>query len=156
MSVRRKGWFVSYWRCHYHLVWTTRQRMPVLDNVREAVIAKCVASVADEERLKLHAIGMVADHVHVAVSIPPRMAVASVVQLFKGSSSHQLRKVEANGLGSWPGWQPEYGVLTFGDRSIERIVAYVKNQKTHHQNQTLRSELEQVRGDQPVSPNASP
>src|SRR5688572_25857281 len=101
---------MSFWRCHYHLIWTTRQRLPVIDSFREALIAKCIASIADEQHLEVHAIGSVADHIHVVVSIPPRLAVASMVQKFKGSSSKQLGKVQASQTDGWPGWQAEYGV----------------------------------------------
>jgi putative transposase len=142
---------MSYWRCHYHVIWTTRQRLPAIDANREVITARCIASIADEQGIKLHAVGMVSDHVHVAVSIPPRLSVSSIVQLLKGTSSHQLQKMMPAEMEAWPGWQPEYGVLTFGDGSFERIISYVKNQKDHHKNQTTWAGLEQVRGDQPPS-----
>ena len=146
---------MSYWRCHYHFIWTTRERLPAIDADRESIIARCVASIADNDRFEIHAVGVVSDHVHVAASIPPRIAVASVVQKFKGSSSHQLTSTKGSPQ-PWPGWQAEYGVLTFGDGSVDRIVAYVLNQKEHHQNATLWAPLEQIRADRPGISQKSP
>ena len=147
---------MSFWRCHYHLIWTTRQRLPVIDTSREVLIAKCIVSIADEQHVEVHAIGIVEDHVHVAVSIPPRLGVASVVQQFKGSSSNKLGKAQGSRTEAWPGWQAEYGVLTFGDGSFERIASYVANQKEHHRNATLWAPLEQIRADMPITTNVSP
>jgi putative transposase len=140
---------MSFWRCHYHLIWTTWQRQPVIDADREGAIARCVVAIADEHKLKLHAVGIVEDHMHVVISIPPRLAVATVVQQIKGSSSNQLGKADRSAFDGWPGWQSEYGVLTFGEASFERIVSYVANQKEHHRNATLWTPLEQFRADQP-------
>jgi putative transposase len=151
-----EGEGVSFWRCHYHLIWTTWQRHPAIDAVREGVIARCVASIANEQKLKLHAVGIVEDHMHVVISIPPRLAVASVVQQFKGSSSNQLGKANRSETDGWPGWQSEYGVLTFGEASFDRIVSYVANQKEHHRNQTRWAPLEQFRADQPGIGAVSP
>jgi putative transposase len=147
---------MSFWRCHYHLIWTTRQRMPVIGDEVEAVIARCISSQADAMQFEIHAIGMVEDHIHVALSIPPRLAVATVVQQFKGSSSNQLGKLRTSEFDKWPGWQPEYGVLTFGDGSFERIVSYVSRQKEHHRSATLWAALEQIRADAPFVTNVSP
>jgi putative transposase len=141
---------MAYWRCHYHLIWSTRERLPVLDEARADVVARCIKAISAEDQLKLHAVGMVDDHVHVAVSIPPRHSVASIVQHFKGSSSHQLGKLQSDTIDRWPGWQAEYGVLTFGQQSLDRIVAYVANQKSHHESNTLWNALERIRAD--VSP----
>lgn len=147
---------MSFWRCHYHLIWTTRQRLPAIDASREVVIARCISSIADELHIEVHAVGIVDDHVHVAVSIPPQLSVASVVQKFKGSSSNLLGKSGAPIGDVWPGWQAEYGVLTFGDGSFERIVSYVANQKEHHRSATLWAPLEQVRADMPSVTTVSP
>ena len=130
--------------------------MPVIGDEVEAVIARCISSQADAMQFEIHAIGMVEDHVHVALSIPPRLAVATVVQKFKGSSSNQLGKLQTSDFDQWPGWQPEYGVLTFGEGSFERIVSYVTCQKEHHRSATLWAPLERIRGDVPVVANISP
>lgn len=41
------------------------------------------------------------------------------------------------------GWQRGYGVFSLGSKQLEQAVAYVKNQKAHHLNETTISSLEQ-------------
>jgi putative transposase len=135
---------MTFWRCHYHIVWTTLNRASVLTPERESIVARCIASVADDKSVILHAFGMVSDHVHIAASIPPNIAMSDIIKTIKGSSSHQLRgSVDAMGQ-SWPGWQGEFGVPTFGDQSFERVVAYVRDQKQHHDEGTILSAFERI------------
>ncbi|HQY30716.1 MAG TPA: IS200/IS605 family transposase [Thermomicrobiales bacterium] len=136
---------MSYWRCHYHLIWTTKNRMSAITPDREHIVGRCIKSLSLEHGIRVHAVGMVEDHVHVALSIPPRHAVADIVQSIKGLSSREIRKHAAGTDDGWPGWQSEYGVLTFGEQSLDRIVSYVRNQRAHHADGSEWKYLEQLR-----------
>jgi len=84
------------------------------------------------------------DHVHLAVSVPPRVAISAFVQAVKGSSSHLVNHVESDMGRETFGWQAEYGVLSFGERSLEDVVAYVENQVAHHAAREIRPEFERL------------
>jgi REP element-mobilizing transposase RayT len=60
--------------------------------------------------------------------------VSDVVQRIKGTSSKVLGGPPDDMDLKWPGWQQEYGVLTFGERSLDKVVEYVANQKRRHSN----------------------
>jgi hypothetical protein len=77
------------------------------------------------------------EHVHVAVSIPPRISIAEMVQKLKGSSSHLLNHGALRREFDTFAWQSEYGAISFGERSLDRITAYVKHQAEHHAADTL-------------------
>jgi putative transposase len=79
------------------------------------------------------------EHVHVAISIPPKLAVATLIGQLKGASSHHINDHYMDGTFAW---QAEYGVLSFSERSLSTIVAYVKNQKKHHAEDTLNRTME--------------
>jgi putative transposase len=123
---------MSYWRLFYHLVWATKGRKPLIDNERPVMIERSIQSTSLENGAILHAIGMVEDHVHVAVSVPPRVAIAAFAKQLKGQSSHLLNHGAGQGGQEWFRWQPQYGVVSFGERSLSEVVAYVQNQRAHH------------------------
>ena len=79
---------------------------------------------------------------HLAVSIPPTCAIADVVRYFKGSSTHLINKSRESRIVDTFGWQREYGALSFGERSLNEIVAYIENQKKHHADDKLWSLFE--------------
>ncbi len=133
---------MAYWRLHYHLVWATYQRAPLLGEQLEKEIYAAVIGKARELGIIVHAMGGVEDHVHVAASIPPKIAVADCVRLFKGTSSHHVN--HQPGAGGNFGWQDGYGALTFGDAAMRDVVAYVRNQKEHHRHKTTRPAFERT------------
>lgn len=72
---------MPYWRLHYHLVWGTSRRLPLITQPLEAIISQIVFAKARELRLILHAVGGVEDHLYVVASIPPTLNVASISRL---------------------------------------------------------------------------
>lgn len=55
--------------------------------------------------------------------------MARVVGQLKGASSHH---VSHELVGVPFAWQKEYGVLSFSERALPKVVAYIQNQKQHH------------------------
>lgn len=90
----------------------------------------------------VHAIGGIEDHVHLAVSIPPKIAPAKFIGDVKGNSSHFINHVIRPDFEFR--WQTEYGLLSFGERNLPAIVRYIRNQKQHHANGDLIATLEQI------------
>jgi len=39
------------------------------------------------------------------------------------------------------GWQEGYGAFSVGVRYIDRVIAYISNQKEHHRTQSFQEEL---------------
>ncbi len=111
---------MSYWRLHYHLVWATYQRAPLLDESLERQVYGTILGKAKELGVIIHAIGNIEDHIHVAASIPPKLAVADCIKHFKGASSHYAN--HQPGASGGFGWQDGYGALTFGERTMQDVV----------------------------------
>ncbi|MBI3912936.1 MAG: IS200/IS605 family transposase [Chloroflexi bacterium] len=133
---------MAYWRLHYHLIWATSQRLPLLTESVERQVYGTILGKAKELGVIVHAIGGVQDHIHVAVSIPPKISVSDCVRHFKGASSHYVNH-QPNAEGNFA-WQEGYGALTFGDRAAQDVVAYVRNQKEHHRQNTTRTSFERM------------
>jgi putative transposase len=136
---------MSHWRLFYHLVWATRGRVPLLaEDEAVTMLERSLKAICREHRLLIHAIGTMPDHVHLAVSIPPTVAISSTVQHLKGESSHLLNKsVFADGQPVFS-WQAEYGVYSFSERSLPEVVQYVRDQHRRHANSQLWSSYEIV------------
>jgi REP element-mobilizing transposase RayT len=123
---------VSYWRLFYHLVWVTKGRETLIDEEHAVVIERSIRSSSLEKGAVLYTIGIMPDHIHVAVSIPPRIAVSAFVQQLKGESSHLLNHGAGRDDQDWFRWQPQYGVVSFGERSLNEVITYIQNQRAHH------------------------
>ncbi|PZO33561.1 MAG: IS200/IS605 family transposase [Shackletoniella antarctica] len=132
---------MSLWQLYYHLVWATKYREPMIDPSWEADLHCYMIGKANQWGCIVHAVNGTEDHVHVVVSIPPTLSVASFVKNIKGSSSHYRNQILLPGADQFR-WQAGYGVFSLGSRQLSRAVAYVENQKQHHAQNQVWTALE--------------
>lgn len=142
---------MPYWRLFYHIVWATKDRQPVLDDADARVVNRSVRTTLRAFKAEAHAVGVVADHVHVAASIPPNVALAEVIGRLKGASAHALNHQPDRPSDRSFSWQAEYGVLSFGEKVLPEVIEYIQNQKEHHASQRLWPALENPGIEKPPS-----
>jgi putative transposase len=133
---------MSYWRLFYHLVWATYKRLPLIDDTVERLIRGVLHSKAKELGIFIHESGMVEDHLHMVVSIPPTLSIADVVSQLKGSSSHAANHLPTVRVRFQ--WQEGYAVLSVDERSLASVLAYVRSQKEHHARGTTNEVFERI------------
>ncbi len=133
---------MPYWRLLYHIVWATAKREPRLTGEVAKLVERSIRAGCLEPELVLHALSVMPDHVHLAVAIPPKLSVSSVVGKLKGSASHLVNHSKDIESESRFAWQAEYGALSFGSKALPAVVAYVENQQHHHADHHLWTEME--------------
>jgi putative transposase len=131
---------VPYWRLFYHLVWSTYRREPIIDEPTADLLQRSLRMTCHDLQIITHAIGTMPDHIHLAVSIPPTIAVTDAIGRLKGSASHFVNRSTAR-AGRFS-WQTEYAVLSFGERNLADVVDYVQNQPARHAENRLWRPLE--------------
>ncbi|NJL02953.1 MAG: IS200/IS605 family transposase [Spirulinaceae cyanobacterium SM2_1_0] len=138
---------MAFWRTYYHLVWATWKRQPLITPPRESDLYSYIFGKSDTLGCILHAIGGIENHIHLVVSIPPKLSVAEFVKAAKGSSAHHI-----NGQGTATDlplkWQRGYGVFTLGGKQLDEAKAYVERQKEHHAQGTLIPALERLQDEE--------
>lgn len=133
---------MPYWQLFYHIVWATRGREPIIRGDKEGIIHNAIVRKASALGGKVFAIGGVEDHVHLVVSIPPSIAIATFIGQVKGASSALVNK---SGLYPFPfRWQSEYSVFSFDRKRLPYVVQYVKEQKERHQTGKIIPVLERL------------
>jgi len=90
----------------------------------------------------VHAVGGVKEHVHLAVTVPPKISLSRFIGEVKGNSSHAINHAVFPHHNFY--WQNEYGVLSFGEKNLASVVNYIRNQKEHHAQGTLIKAMELV------------
>jgi REP element-mobilizing transposase RayT len=130
----------SFNRCLMHCVFSTKGSFPALTAEIRGRLWPYLGGIARDHGMKALAIGGVADHVHLLLSVPPTLSVAKAMQPLKGNSSKWLRETfpEWNGVS----WQECYGAFSIGATGIEATAAYIRRQEDHHRKRTFREEIE--------------
>ena len=137
---------MPYWRLFYHFLFGTRNREPLIASAWENPLHNVIAAKATELRAFVYAAGGIEDHVHLVVSVPPKIALSTFIGQVKGNSSRFVN--HALGLEAQFSWQAEYGVLSFGGKALDEVVRCVRSQREHHMNGTVIMSLKRSMPDE--------
>ncbi len=129
--------YVKVW---LHIVWSTKNRIPFLQNYIRAQVFQHVRNNAKKKGIFLDFINGWEEHVHSLVSLGTEQTIADIVRLMKGESSHWINK---EGLTkSMFGWQNDYFCVGVSQSMLEVTREYIKNQEHHHSRRTFEREFE--------------
>ena len=134
---------MALWRLYYHFVWATRERRPLIGASIETELFGYIRGKSDTLGCIVYAIGGVEDHIHLIVSVPPKLSLSDFVQKIKGSSAHHINHTNDDSRPKFA-WQRGYGVFSLGSKQLETAIDYVRHQRTHHQQQTTMAALEKT------------
>ena len=123
------------WMCKYHIVFTPKYRRKIIYNqYRESLreIIKLLCKYKGVEILEGH---LMPDHVHLVLSIPPKLSVSAFMEYLKGKSALMMFERHANlkyKFGNKKFWAEEYYVSTVGLNEAT-VRKYVREQEIHDQ-----------------------
>jgi len=132
---------MPYWSCYFHIVWATKYRQSIITPQMETFIFAAINQKSSELHSPVLALNGVTDHLHVAICIAPSVSVSNWVGQVKGLAAHSVNAVFGN-LETPFKWQEGYGVVTFGEKQLPFVQAYIANQKQHHSVGGLVEKLE--------------
>ena len=75
---------MPYWKLYYHFIWGTKKRLPLIDAALEPELYRAIVAKAKEMGGFVHAIGGTEEHVHLAVSVPPKLRQRNSLVMSKG------------------------------------------------------------------------
>ena len=118
---------------HVHLVFVTKYRRRVFEARHVEYMRGLFARLCSELNADMVEMDGEEDHVHILVNYPPKLAVSTLVNALKGTSSRRLR-------GEFPEierryykgvlWSPSYFAGSCGGAPLTVIRQYVENQQT--------------------------
>ena len=75
----------------YHIVWVTKYRFKVLHGDMRVRLREIIRQTCSEMGVRIEKGVLSNDHVHMFVSIPPHLALSTVMQRIKGRSSRKIQ-----------------------------------------------------------------
>ena len=119
------------WMCKYHIVFIPKYRRKVIYNQLRKDISGYISTLCKYKGVQIVEGHMMKDHVHLILSIPPKMSVSSFMGYLKGKSSLMIFDNHANlkyKFGNRKFWAEGYYVSTVGLNEAT-IVKYVQEQE---------------------------
>ena len=132
---------MPYVRVWIHLIWSTKNREPLLQKELRSKLFDHIKSNAKDKGVYLDTIGGHIDHVHALISLRSDQTVAKVTQLLKGESSHWVNKESLTRTKFE--WQDEYIALSVSESAVEKVRGYVKGQEKNHRKKSFLEEYQE-------------
>lgn len=133
MGAKTQSLAHTRWLCKYHIVFTPKYRRKItFEQLRETIrdILKNLCKYKGVEILEGY---LMPDHVHMLVSIPPKISVSSFMGYLKGKSSLMIFDKHATlkyKFGNRKFWAEGYYVSTVGLNEAT-IRKYIQQQEQH-------------------------
>lgn len=119
-------------RIHLHITWHTKRSYPALVGNLESLAHQFIRErVERTPGVLFHEIGGIETHTHLAAMIPPTLRISEWIGQLKGGSAHDVNQRIAAATKPLR-WQRGYGVTTFTESDLARVVSYIQNQRDHH------------------------
>lgn len=113
-----------------HAVWTTKNRIPLIDETVEFLIFKKINDEIRGQGCFVKIVNGMPDHVHCLFVLNRSIAIADVIRHAKGASNFFINKNQL--LNEKFAWQTGYGAFSVTESSVGIIVRYIRYQKQIH------------------------
>lgn len=127
----RRGRHVVY-LLHAHLVFVPRYRRKVFDRDALERLRATFSAVCEDFGATLSEFNGEADHVHLLVNYPPKVAVSGLVNSLKGVSARRLRQDRPDiAKRYWKGglWSASYFAASCGGAPVSVLRQYIEQQQ---------------------------
>ena len=118
------------WNCKYHIVFALKYRRQVIYGKIKGDIGQIIRKLCEWKGVEIIEAEACPDHIHMLVSIPPKISVSSFMGYLKGKSSLMIFDKHANlkyRYGNREFWCRGYYVDTVG-KNKKAIAEYIRNQ----------------------------
>lgn len=86
----------SKWNCKYHIVFAPKYRRKVIYEKIKADIGQILRKLCEHKGVEIIEVNACKDHIHMLVSIPPKLSVSQFMGYLKGKSSLMIFDRHAN------------------------------------------------------------
>jgi len=130
---------MSYTSLMYHIIFSTKDRRPLLCSDALSQISKYMGGIARQLSATLMEANGPADHIHLAALLPPTLTVADFLRNVKAGSSGWIHKTFPQ-MADFR-WQDGYSAFSVSRSGLPKVMAYIRNQHEHHKHVTFQEEL---------------
>lgn len=118
------------WKCQYHIVFIPKYRKKKLFGQLKYDVREILSTLCKYKGVEIIEGAVCADHVHMCVSIPPKISVSSFMGYLKGKSTLMIYDRHPEQQSKWNKafWARGYYVETIGNITDEAVQKYIKEQ----------------------------
>ncbi len=120
------------YKCEYHIVWVPKYRLRILKGDIKTLLERDILLLSEWKQCEVQELNIQEDHVHLLISVPPKVSISKLMGVLKGKLAIKLFKSypKLKQKPYWGNhfWARGYFVSTVG-LDEEMIRKYVKHQE---------------------------
>lgn len=120
------------YQCSYHIVWCPKYRFRIIKGQVGKYLEQRIESLCEWKQVEILELNVMEDHVHMVVTIPPKISISVIMGILKGKTAISLFKnypaLKKKPYWGNHFWSRGYCVSTVG-LDEEKIRRYVKYQE---------------------------
>ncbi|MCF6348333.1 MAG: IS200/IS605 family transposase [Flavobacteriaceae bacterium] len=120
------------YKCEYHIVWAPKYRLRILKGEIKRLLERDIRLLCEWKQCEVQELNVQEDHVHLLISVPPKVSISKLMGVLKGKLAIKLFKSypKLKQKPYWGNhfWARGYFVSTVG-LDEEMIRKYVKHQE---------------------------
>jgi REP element-mobilizing transposase RayT len=121
-----------------HLIWSTKNRLPFINDDIEEELYKYMASIFRNYNSPSIIINGYKNHVHVLAYLSRIITIAKLMEEVKRESSKWIKTKGLRFEKFY--WQVGYAAFGVGRNQLKIIINYIRNQKDHHRAKSFEEE----------------
>ena len=126
----------TYFQNLMHVVFSTKERQKTIPAEMKERVWSYTAGICKGQKVFVHAIGGMEDHIHLLVQFPATIAIAEAIGKIKANSSGWM----SDEIGKFA-WQEGYGAFSVSKSNMPAVMRYIQNQERHHRKMTFEDEF---------------
>lgn len=123
---------------YIHLVFSTKHRQHLIHPPVEEELHSYLGGICKNLGCQPLKVGGYTDHIHMLFMLSQKVALMKVVEEVKSHSSKWVKTKGEEYRNFY--WQDGYGAFSVNPRQVDRVIAYIANQKEHHGKKTFQDE----------------
>lgn len=129
------------WECQYHIVIIPKYRKKKLYGTVKDDVREIIKTLCKYKKVEIVAGAVCADHVHLCVSIPPKLSISDFMGYLKGKSALMVYDKHPEMESKWDRsfWARGYYVSTIGNVNEETVKEYIRRQIEESKNEDRKS-----------------
>ena len=123
---------------YIHIVFSTKHREKLIKPIYEQELHSYIGGTCNELECPVLIVGGYTDHIHILCMLSKKIALMTLVQKIKASSSKWMKTKDESLKHFF--WQDGYGAFSVNPKKIDIVINYINNQHDHHKQISFKEE----------------
>ena len=131
----------TVYQCNYHIVFVPKYRYRILEGKVKEIVEQKLRQISEWYDVIIEELSVQPDHIHMMVSIPPKLSVSEYMGILKGKSAIHLfktrRRLKEKPYWGNHFWARGYFVTTVGidEEVIRRYIQYQEKEERKNEDE---------------------